>query len=168
MRLRRISPPGEKAPRHLTQWRVPRRRRGLGARATQPLEALLGSAAVPCGQTTTAEAAGTLCLAATLVDATRGCEVCCSVLAVPEATLAVGQAMLGRRPPEEAADAMSEVVDVVTGVVKAAFIGDGFTFTLGLPAMLSERTSSRASGPPSRRLPFTYGSGTRASCSRFW
>jgi len=110
----------------------------LGAESTTPLGDLLGAPVVPTSITELAESASVLCVALTLVDAARGCEVVASVLATRTSTHAIGKQMLGEETTyEDAAEALAEVVNVVAGVVKAAFVDEGFSFTLGLPAEIS-------------------------------
>jgi CheY-like chemotaxis protein len=109
----------------------------LGARSVSPLGDLLGVPVSAESMTTTANADGAICLAAALVDPARACEVFTSVIAVPDSALEIGKTMLGEANEEEAADAVSEVVNVVAGVVKAAFVADGFSFTLSLPGRFS-------------------------------
>jgi len=112
----------------------------LGARSTSPLGDLLGAPVVASSVSPAAESEGVLCIAATLVDPSHGCELIASVLASPESTLEIGKQMLGGEASEaEATDALAEVVNVVAGVVKAAFVTDGFAFTLGLPGRLSSQ-----------------------------
>lgn len=109
----------------------------LGAHSTSPVGDLLGAPVTASAVSATTESNGAVCLAANLVDPVRGCEVLACVLASPESTLEIGKQMLGEASDAEAADALAEVVNVVAGVVKAAFVTDGFTFTLGLPGRLS-------------------------------
>lgn len=110
----------------------------LGTRSTAPLGDMLGASVAASSMSSTVEADGMICFAVTLVDAARGCEVVASVLASPESTLEIGKQMLGgESTSDEAAEAVAEVVNVVAGVVKAAFVADGFSFTLGLPVRLS-------------------------------
>jgi hypothetical protein len=47
--------------------------------------------------------------------------------------------MLGEKPAnvQEAADAMAEVLNVVAGVVKTAFVAHGFKFTIVLPSRVT-------------------------------
>lgn len=110
----------------------------LGSRSTSPLGDLLGAPVVASSVSPATGSDGVLCIAATLVDPAHGCEIVASVLASAESTLEIGKQMLGGEATEaEAADALAEMVNVVAGVVKAAFVEEGFAFALGLPGQLT-------------------------------
>ncbi len=119
----------------------------LGSRSASPLGDLLGVPVLGESMTATVQANGAICIAAGLVDPNRGCEVLSVVVASPESTMEIGKQMLGGETTEaEAADALAEVINVVGGVVKAAFIADGFTFTIGLPGRLTPVEFERKQG----------------------
>jgi CheY-like chemotaxis protein len=110
----------------------------LGNKSAAPLSDLLGTSVVAESMTPTIDPGPAMCFAASVVDPSRGCEVLVSVIASEPSTLEIGKQMLGGDSTEaEAEDALAEVVNVVAGVVKAAFVNDGFQLTLSLPSKLA-------------------------------
>jgi len=109
----------------------------LGNKAAGPLSDLLGAPVVAESMDAKLDVNDAMCFAASVVDASRGCEVLVSVVAAQASAFEISRQMLGEDSTEaETSDALAEVVNVVAGVVKAAFVSDGFQLTLSLPAKL--------------------------------
>jgi len=114
------------------------------------------------GVTATGEAVAELGPAArfvtcTLTDVNRGCELLLATLAQEADARAVAHSMLGEDVEgSEIGDALAEVLNVVIGVVKSAFVKDGFSFTMGLPSQVTradvERGRSGAAALASLRV----------------